>query len=100
MPEQPMTRDEQMRDYTARAKQLEVAIFDTIAAQGAAPPYLTPAGLRGLIEGVLADMLGRFFTTDIDEDVDQTGRARALGLIEVLRKHVSTHQPPPAPTRH
>jgi hypothetical protein len=92
--------DPRMRDYVARARRLEDAIFDAIAAQGAAPDYLTPAAVRFLVAGVLIDLVGRFFTVGVDEDVNHTARARSLAMIDQLRHHVLTYRPAPAPTRH
>jgi hypothetical protein len=92
--------DPRMADYVARAQRLENAIFDAIAAQGAAPDYLTPSAVRFLVAGVLIDLVGRFFTVGVDEDVNHTARARSLAMIDQLRHHVLTYRPAPAPTRH
>ena len=77
-------------------------MFDTPAAHRAEPGlYADDAAVRFCIEQVLTDPPGRFSTLDLDHDPDRRIRARALALIDMLRRHVLTYGTPlPAPTPH
>src|SRR5438128_655788 len=98
MPMTTATDADRKRDF----QQLADAVFDTLAGHRAPSGlYADDAAVRDLIEQVLIDATGRYFSRDLDERPDRQTRARKVALAYQLVRHVLTYGiPSSAPSPH